>query len=338
MARLEFGVFLDLATESTTLGEHMRVWRPLLERAEAVGFGSVWAGESYPRGGGGFQHAPDPLLVLAALSQVTSMRLGTGVLLLPVWDTLKLAYDAIVLDQLSEGRLELGVGLGAAPTWKQFGIDPAIVGARLDEQLMVLRALWAGEASYEGVHVRFEGAIGPRPVQAGGPPIWVGGKIGRSARRAAELGDGYLAGTHFGLGLVRTQVERYRATLADTGRGPGRVAVNRIVVLADDPEQAWAEGGASVERLLRKYAALKMFKGAEELAAAPAGDMGALRRAATGMCLVGTPETVAEELAAYTDLGIDHIQLRPAPGGMPAAVAARTIELAGTRLRGLLGA
>ncbi len=336
MTRLELGVFLDLATESTTLGEHMRAWRPLLERAEALGFTSVWAGESYPRGGGGFQHVPDPLLVLAALSRVTSMRLGTGVLLLPVWDTLKLAYDTIVLDQLSDGRLELGVGLGAAPTWKQFGIDGATIGARVDEQITALRALWAGETSFAGQLVAFEGAIGPRPVQAGGPPIWVGGKIGRSARRAAALGDGYLAGTHFGLGLVRTQVERYRTALSEGGRGPGRVAVNRIVVLADDAEQAWAEGGPSIERLLRKYAALKMFRGAEELAAAPAGDMDALRRAAAGMCLVGTPESVATELAAYLELGIDQVQLRPAPGGMPATVAARTIELAGTRLRPLL--
>ncbi|MFN8518554.1 MAG: LLM class flavin-dependent oxidoreductase [Chloroflexota bacterium] len=336
MPRLELGVFLDLATESVTLAEHLRAWRPLLERAEALGFASVWAGESYPRGGGGFQHAPDPLLVLAALSQVTSMRLGTGVLLLPVWDTLKLAYDTIVLDQLSDGRLELGVGLGAAPTWKQFGIDAGAVGARVDEQLAALRALWSGEASFAGEHVRFDGAIGPRPIQPGGPPIWVGGKIGRSARRAAELGDGYLAGTHFGLGLVRTQVERYRTALAERGQGPGRVAVNRIVVLADDVEQAWAEGGPSIERLLRKYAALKMFRGADELAAAPAGDMDALRSAAAGMCLVGTPETVATELAAYTDLGIDQIQLRPAPGGMPPAVAARAIELAGTRLRALV--
>lgn len=338
MSRLELGVFLDLATESTTLGAHMATWRPLLERAQATGFASVWAGESYPRGGGGFQHAPDPLLVLAALSQVTRMRLGTGVLLLPVWDTLKLAYDTIVLDQLSDGRLELGVGLGAAPTWKQFGIDAATIGARVDEQIRALRALWAGDVSFEGEHVRFEGAIGPRPVQPGGPPIWVGGKIGRSAARAAELGDGYLAGTHFGLGLVRAQVERYRGRLSETGRGPGRVAVNRIVVLADDPEQAWAEGGASVERLLRMYAKLRMFKGAEELSAAPAGDLDAVRRAAAGMCLVGTPESVAAELADYTALGIDQVQLRPAPGGMPAAVAARTIELAGTRLRSLLDA
>ncbi|MBX3031711.1 MAG: LLM class flavin-dependent oxidoreductase [Chloroflexi bacterium] len=336
MARLELGVFLDLATESRTLGEHMTTWQPLLERAEALGFTSVWAGESYPRGGGGFQHAPDPLLVLAALSRVTRMRLGTGVLLLPVWDTLKLAYDTIVLDQLSDGRLELGVGLGAAPTWKQFGVDPATIGARVDEQIVALRALWAGEASFSGAYVSFDGAIGPRPVQPGGPPIWVGGKIGRSARRAAELGDGYLAGTHFGLGLVRTQVERYRAALATGGRGPGRVAVNRIVVLADDAEQAWAEGGPSIERLLRMYAKLKMFKGADELAAAPAGDMDAVRQAAAGMCLVGTPESVAAELGAYLELGIDQIQLRPAPGGMPAAVAARTLELAGSRLLPLL--
>lgn len=334
MATLEFGLFLDLATETTTIDRHLATWRPLVAQAEAAGFRSVWAGESYPRGGGGFQHVPNPMLVLAALAGSTSMRLGTGVTLLPAWDTLRLAYDAIVLDQLSGGRFELGVGLGAAPTWKQFGADPGTLAIRTDEQIAALRALWAGEAGFAGTVVHIEGAIGPRPVQAGGPPIWVGGKITRSARRAAELGDGYLAGTHFGFGLVKRQVAIYQEALVASGRAieEGRVSVNRIVVLADDPEVAWRDAAPSIERLLRMYAKLRMFKGADELLAATPGDLDALKAAAAGMCLVGTPGSVAGELRALADLGVTQIQLRPAPGGLPAEFAARTIELAGREL------
>ena len=334
MGTLDFGIFLDLATDEIGIGDHLKVYRPLLAIAERHGFSSVWAGESYARAGGGFQHVSSPLLVLAALSAETGMRLGTGVSLLPVWDPLRLAYDGVVMDQLSNGRFELGVGLGAPKTWQQFGVDASTVGDRVDEQIAALRALWAGEDGYHGEHVQIDGAIGPAPVQPGGPPIWVGGKIGRSTRRAAELGDGYMASTHFGLGMVQKQIAGYRAALAAAGKDPaaGRVSVNRILVLAEDVEQAWSDASASIERLLRKYAMLKMFPGAADLAAAAAGDAAAVRKAAEGMCLVGTPESVAAELGAYIDAGVDQIQFRPAPGGMPASVATRTIELAGQRL------
>jgi alkanesulfonate monooxygenase SsuD/methylene tetrahydromethanopterin reductase-like flavin-dependent oxidoreductase (luciferase family) len=334
VSKLEFGLFLDLATDKVSIADHLAVYRPLVALAERYGFGSVWAGESYAAANGGFQHVSSPLLVLAALSGDTSMRLGTGVTLLPMWNTLRLAYDGIVMDQLSGGRFELGVGLGSAKTWSQFGVDTATIGERIDEQLAALRALWSGEDGYHGRFVEIDGAIGPRPLQAGGPRIWVGGKIKRSTRRAAELGDGYIAGTHFGLAMVQRQIEGYRAALGAAGKPPdaGRVAVNRILVLAETHEQAWSESAAYIERLLRKYAMLKMFPGAADLAAAPEGDPGALRRACEGMCLVGTPESVARELEPYIASGIDHVQFRPAPGGMPAEVATRTIELAGQRL------
>jgi alkanesulfonate monooxygenase SsuD/methylene tetrahydromethanopterin reductase-like flavin-dependent oxidoreductase (luciferase family) len=334
MSKLEFGIFLDLATDQVTVADHLETYRPLVRLAEESGFSSVWAGESYARGGGGFQHVSSPLLVLAALSGETSMRLGTGVTLLPMWDPLRLAYDAIVMDQLSGGRFELGVGLGSGKTWAQFGVDAASVGDRVDEQIAALRALWAGEDGYHGTYVDIDGAIGPRPIQDGGPPIWVGGKINRSTRRAAVLGDGYMAGTHFGLGMVKKQIAGYRAALSAGGKDPasGRVSVNRILVLAEDAEQAWADSAPYIERLLRKYAAIRMFPGAGDLADAPRGDLAAVQKAAEGMCLVGTPESVLAELAAYTDAGIDQIQFRPAPGGMPGDLATRTIELAGQRL------
>jgi alkanesulfonate monooxygenase SsuD/methylene tetrahydromethanopterin reductase-like flavin-dependent oxidoreductase (luciferase family) len=334
VSNVEFGVFLDLATDSIDVGHHIEAYRPLLRLAEDGGFSSVWAGESYPRGGPGFQHIPSPMLALAALSGSTSMRLGTGVTLLPVWQPLRLAYDAIMLDHISGGRFELGVGLGAKPTWRQFGLDPATLGARTDEQILALRALWAGEDGFHGEFFDIDGAIGPAPIQPGGPPIWVGGKIGRSTRRAAELGDGYLAGTHFGLGMVRKQIAGYRTALRVAGKDPtsGRVSVNRIVVLAASAEQAWADAAPYLEKLLRKYAAMKMFKGAGELAAADRGDLVALKRAAQGMCLVGTPDDVIGELGAYADAGVDQVQIRPAPGGMSVELATRTIELASTHV------
>lgn len=332
MARVEFGLFLDLATEGVTIDTHLATYGPLVELAASQGITSVWAGESYPRGAaGGFQHVPGPMLVLSALAASGAMRMGTAVTIAPAWQPLRLAYDALVMDQLTGGRFELGLGLGTAPTWKQFGVDPTTVGEWLDELIDALKALWSGADGFEGRLIRIAGGIGPRPIQAGGPPIWVGGKIGRSARRAALRGDGYLAGTHFGMSLVLRQIERYRQALRDAGRdrASGRVSVNRIVVLADDEEVAWRDGGPYVARLLRKYASLRMFPGAERLAEANPSDEAAVRAAARGMCLVGSPADVLRDLETLADAGVTQVQLRPAPGGMPAELVARTLELAG---------
>ncbi len=334
MPRMEFGLFLDLPTEATTVDRHVAAYRELIALAETQGMTSIWAGESYPRGGGGFQHVPSPMLVLASLATSTHMSLGTGVTLAPAWQPLRLAYDGLLMDHISSGRFTLGLGLGSAPTWKQFGIDRATLGEWVDELIDALKALWSGADGYAGRLIEIEGPIGPPPVRPGGPPIWVGGKIARSARRAALHADGYLAGTHFGSELIHTQIERYRAALTGAGRDPagGRVSVNRILVLADDEESAWRDARPGVGRLLRKYAALKMFPGWDHLSAADPADLAALRTAAAGMCLIGTPTSVRAELEAFAAAGVTQIQLRPLPGGLDPSIAAQTLELAGREL------
>ena len=89
MTRMDFGIFLDLATDATTVDRHIDTYVPLLRLAEAGGFSSVWAGESYPGPAGAYQHVPSPMLVLATLSGSTSLALGTAVTLLPAWEPLR---------------------------------------------------------------------------------------------------------------------------------------------------------------------------------------------------------------------------------------------------------
>ena len=97
MSKLEFGIFLDLATDSVSVADQIEIYRELVAVAEDGGFTSVWGRRELPPWRPGLsQHVPSPMLVLAALSGSTSMRLGTGVTLLPVWDPLRLAYDATI--------------------------------------------------------------------------------------------------------------------------------------------------------------------------------------------------------------------------------------------------
>src|SRR2546423_6870737 len=108
---MKFGFALDFATPIRTLDQQIDRYMELIRLGEQYGFDSVTAGEGYatrPDWG----HVSSPLLVLAALAARTSMRLGTSVTLMPSWNPLKLAYDAAVLDQLTSGRLILGIRPG----------------------------------------------------------------------------------------------------------------------------------------------------------------------------------------------------------------------------------
>jgi alkanesulfonate monooxygenase SsuD/methylene tetrahydromethanopterin reductase-like flavin-dependent oxidoreductase (luciferase family) len=236
---MQFGLALDFGTERTTLDRLLDEYVPLIQLAERYAFDAIWAGESYPTGPG-FFHVSSPLLVLAALAPRTRLGLGTGVTLLPMWPPLRLAYDAAILDQLSGGRLALGLGLGAPATWARFGVPRERLADRVDETLALLRALWSGAPGYRGEILAVDGGIAPLPVQPGGPPLWIGGLVTRAARRAARYGEGWYASSNYRFLDVERQAARYREALADEGKDPAaaRVAVNRLCVVAPTPEAA----------------------------------------------------------------------------------------------------
>ncbi len=329
---MEFGLALDMHPEHTTLERRLDEYAPLIQLAERYGFRSIWAGESYPTGStrGGF-HVPSPMLALAALAPRTRLLLGTGVALLPAYAPLRLAYDTAVLDQLSGGRLVLGVGAGGPGLWARFGAAAETVGDRLDETLAALRALWAGEPGYHGQVVDVEGGIGPLPTQPGGPPIWVGGMAPRAARRAARYGDAWTASTGYLFHEVETQIRRYHTALTKLGKDPGaaRAGANRLTFLAETPERARTQGRRYVERVIGNYASRGLRRADGSLVSAD----GPLLEAVGGeMGLVGSPESVAERLEDYARAGLTHLQLRVAPGGMPSELVAQTITLAGEQV------
>ena len=335
MPKLEFGLFLEFTTsDDERLDKQVDRYLPIIGLAESLGFRSVWVGESYPPARGAIQHISSPFLVLSHLAHQTSMTLGTAVSLAPVWDPLRLAYDTSVLDQLCGGRLILGVGLGNPGIWKRFGVDRDSVGQRTDETLLALRALWAGEDGYEGDLVKVIGGIAPRPLQPGGPPILIGGKIPRSARRAATLGDGFVGGTHFTWDQLRTLIGLYHEALESAGKEveDSTVSANRIVVLADDPDEAWRDAAPYLAKLFRVYAKIGLVENADALFGAEGGVLEVLKEIVQDICLIGSPETVATTLADYAAAGVTQLQLRPAPALMPTRLVERTVRLAGEKL------
>lgn len=326
-----FGLALDFWSNQKPLSKHLADCGELLKIAEGYGFNSVWAGENRPRrlepG-----HTPAPLLILAGLASQTSMRLGTGVTLLTVWPPLRLAYDAALLDQMSDGRLTLGVGVGVAPVMKRHGIPPDEAGSRMDDTLKMLKALWAGAGEYQGEHFAQRGAVIPGPVQAGGPPIWVGGTIRKSAQRAAELGDGWYGATQYHVAVIERQARRYRRALQamqqDAAEAP--VAVNRTTFLADTDAQARREGKPFVTSVLDFYAAFGAITDSEGHARDPQSDL--FEQVGDEVHFTGSPASCIASMRRYIDAGVTQFNFRVSMGDMPRELVERTVRLLGEQV------
>ena len=185
---------------------------------------------------------PDPLDLLAWLAaQTERLRLGTGILVLPEHHPLQLAKRVATIDRLSGGRVFLGVGVGwMREELEARGIDPATRGARTDEGIEALRAVWSGEeVSFHGTWASFDAVRShPKPVQRR-VPILVGGHSAGAARRAGRLGDGF-----FPLGLEGDALRHRLAQVAEAaraaGRDPASVPLTVGGVLGDGAEAAVA--------------------------------------------------------------------------------------------------
>jgi probable F420-dependent oxidoreductase len=168
---------------------------------------------------------PDPLAWLAFMAAHTkTVRLATGILILPQRNPVILAKECATIDVLSEGRLELGVGIG----WLKEEFD--VIGVpfeermeRTDEYVDALRALWSSDETFDGKHTSFANArMFPKPVQEGGIPIVVGGHTKAAARRAGRLGDGFFPARPKDLAVLLDEMKR---AAKDAGRDPDAIEV-----------------------------------------------------------------------------------------------------------------
>lgn len=171
---------------------------------------------------------PDPLIWLAyAAALTTEIRLATGILIVPQRNPLVLAKECATLDKLSNGRFELGIGVGwLEEEFKALGLPFDDRGRRTDDYVAAMRALWTEDkASHDGPFASFDNAIQrPQPVQAGGVPIIVGGHSKAAARRAGRLGDGFFPISATEEELVGL-LDLMKETAAENGRDGDAIAV-----------------------------------------------------------------------------------------------------------------
>lgn len=238
--------------------------------AEAAGFESVWCGEHvimpdtidsrYPYTADGKIPAepetpiPDPLVWLGfAAAAAPSLRLGTCILIVPQRNPLILAKELATLDQLSGGRVELGLGVGwMKEEFDALGIPWERRGARNDEYIEAMRALWAGpHAEFHGDFVDFNPVTcSPRPVN-GNIPVIVGGDSEAAINRAAKLADGYFPGEG-DITRLKGLIERVREAADKAGRDPMSIEINAMfgAQFMDPPAGVAEMQEAGVDRIM----------------------------------------------------------------------------------------
>ncbi|MGD9753147.1 MAG: LLM class flavin-dependent oxidoreductase [Acidimicrobiia bacterium] len=237
---LRFGVAHDFRCPPGSAYTLADVYAQTLEQLRAVddaGLDLVWFSEHHFVEDG---YLPNFVPVAGAAAAVTKrLRISTDIALLPFAHPLRLAEDLAVLDQLSNGRMELGAGLGYAPhEFKAFGIPRSHRVSRTEECLDILRLAWRGERfSYTGKRYQVDDvAVTPRPVQAGGPPLWLATTSEASVDRAIRYGTHVLP-----QGPRPVVLDAWRDGLRAAGGNPDttRVGIIRSVLVTDDPERDW---------------------------------------------------------------------------------------------------
>ena len=215
--------------------------------AEELGYDHIWMAQHH----GTTMYYPAPFPVLGAIAAKTHrIRIGTYIIIMPIQHPLDVAENAAVLDVLSGGRFDLGLGLGNFNIdFDAYGISKRERASRMEESLAIIKGLWTQENfSFKGKHYNIAPiTMNPRPVQKR-PPLWVAATAEKAFDRAARYECHLAGGSGFG-------VEYYESRLRENGHDPKCFykSILQLVHLAETREQAWKEAAPSVLEWLNYY-------------------------------------------------------------------------------------
>lgn len=262
--------------------------RQTAQRAEALGFADLWVTENT------LDHAYslDPVVALTYAAAVTTrIRVGVSVLVLPLHHPVYVAHQIASLDFMSGGRAILGLGIGGAAHYHDFGVPTERRVRRFSEGIEVIRALWRDETTeYHGQVIDLpRTGFRLKPIQDPGPPIWLGGAAPAALERAARIGDAWMGSGNSSVTAFAGHLQAVRDALERAGRDPAKFPTSKRIFMSVHED-------ASVARteLLRWFTEVYRNAGALE---------------ASGV--YGTPEQVRERLEEIAALEPTHLLLNP---------------------------
>jgi natural product biosynthesis luciferase-like monooxygenase protein len=295
--------------------------------AEELGYDAIWLAEHHFTKYG---VAPSiPVLGAAVAEHTSTIRIGSGISVLPFHDPRRLAEDYAMLDVLSGGRLDFGCGRGYQPAeFAAFGVSMEEARERFEESVEVIDGLWRNETfSYHGKFFEFEDlSLYPRPVQSP-PPIWLAAVSPSSFVAAAKAGRPFLSAPQITpLPKIREGYDTYRRVLGESGWDDSSVTLplQRSVYVADSLEAARSAPAeaymwysrTNANRMAKQGAAIKGY----EFYQKAQGNLLQVeydRLVDDGSLLFGTPDTVAAQIETLRDeLGLNYLICWMNAGGL----------------------
>ncbi len=324
---MHFGMFMEFGPrEGGSEAEAFAEGLDLVDAAEAWGLDSAWLAE--------FHFSPQrsvlssPIVVAGAIAQRTkALRIGLAVYVLPLNNPLRIAEEAATVDQLSNGRLDFGIGRsGFVRSYNSYNIDYGESQGRFEEGLEILRLAWRGEKfSYQGRHYQVTDAlVVPQPVQKPHPPMRMAATSAATFKTVAEQGLPLFVGLRGdGLGTLIENIQTYRETWKRCGHGgDGSVFLRVPVYAAETDEAALEEPRENIvfyfERQARLVAASSP-KGGNAERQGTAATLSALSYddILRDRVAFGSPGRLVERISEWQEaLGIDGITAELNAGGM----------------------
>lgn len=300
------------------------------ETCEQAGFDGFFFTEHHQQEDG---YLPSPVLMAGMIGMRTQrIKVGTCVLLAPLYHPIRLAEDIAVVDQATRGRMVAALGIGYQPhDFDAVGVPVKQRARRTEESVEILREAWTGQPfSYPSKYHKIDDVrVTPRPYQDGGPPIWLAGWVPAGLERAGRMGDGWIADPIQSLPVIKDYANQYRAEAKKHGRKP-YIVLMRDCVIGENWEACVAKSEPTMvtHRWYHHYDAyvpdefIKDVKRSEDLSF----DIAAKQR-----LIAGTPQQCLEQLLMWKEeVQPDYVMLRMRqPGGPPQAEALNDIRLFG---------
>jgi alkanesulfonate monooxygenase SsuD/methylene tetrahydromethanopterin reductase-like flavin-dependent oxidoreductase (luciferase family) len=308
----------------------------LAAEASRLGYHSIWASEHHGEADG---YCPSPVVACAALAVAApNCRIGQGVALAPLYGhPMRMAEDLSVVDNLSGGRIEIGLGQGyRPPEFDMFGWNYKRRTTAFEESLDIIEKAWTGEPfDYEGkVYTVKGGLLRPPPVKAGRPPLWIGAAHPKARARAVRRRAGFLVAPLAEWGLVEYQFKSFDEEVARQGAGRLPRAVMREILVGQSAADAIRRHQPFIDEVYRvQYKPERVGLGYVNKATGERKPLTSdnpyfmSEEFMQERWLLGTPADIAAKIAKWQPrLGMDHLIFTPRPPGMPLRQAIDELE------------